>query len=146
MNSMIFPVSPGKNESLALAMARLGIRESDLEESFIRSGGPGGQNVNKVSTCVILKHIPSGLMVKSPQARTQAMNRYWARRFLVERMESRIQGKKSEEARRIAKIKRQKRKRSKRAKDKILQAKCAHGEKKQLRKRVGQEYDSGADD
>lgn len=129
------------NERLARAMERLGIQESDLEESFIRSGGPGGQNVNKVSTCVILKHLPSGFVVKCQQDRSQAMNRYRARRILVERMESRILGRQSEEARRIAKIKRQKRKRSKRARDKILQSKHARGEKKELRKRVEPEFD-----
>ena len=133
---MIFPVSSNKNESLARAMKRLGIRESDLEESFVRSGGPGGQNVNKVSTCVVLRHVPSGLTVKCQQDRSQAINRYWARRILVNRMESLVHGRESEEAKRIAKIKRQKRKRSKRAKDKMLQAKQAHGEKKQLRRRV----------
>ncbi len=136
---MIFPVSANKNESLARAMERLGIRGSDLEESFVRSGGPGGQNVNKVSTCVVLKHVPSGLMVKCQQDRSQAMNRYWARRILTGRLESQIHGRQSEEARRIAKIKRQKRKRSKRAKEKILQSKHAHGEKKQLRRRVNSE-------
>ena len=136
---MIFPVSANKSQSLAHAMERLGIRESDLQESFIRSGGPGGQNVNKVSTCVVLKHVPSGLVVKCQQERSQAMNRYWARRILVERLESQTLGRQSEEARRIAKIKRQKRKRSKRAKDKILQSKHAHGEKKQLRRCVGGE-------
>jgi len=97
-------------------MERLGIRESDLEESFIRSGGPGGQNVNKVSTCVVLKHVPSGLVVKCQRERQQAMNRYWARRILVDRMDALIHGRQSEEAKRVAKIKRQKRKRSKRAK------------------------------
>jgi len=136
---MIFPVSSSKSESLLREMSRLGIRESDLEESFVRSGGPGGQNVNKVSTCVVLKHAPSGLVVKCQQDRSQAMNRYWARRILVDRLESQIHGRQSEEARRIAKIKRQKRKRSKRAKDKILQSKHAHGEKKQLRQRVAPE-------
>lgn len=132
---MIFPVSSNKNESLARAMKRLGIRESDLEESFIRSGGPGGQNVNKVATCVVLRYMPTGLTVKCQQDRSQAMNRYWARRILVNKLESLIHGRQSEEAKRIAKIKRQKRKRSKRAKDKMLQAKRAHGEKKQLRRK-----------
>lgn len=117
-------------------MENLGIRESDFEESFIRSGGPGGQNVNKVSTCVVLRHLPSGLVVKCQHERSQAMNRYWARRILVDRLEAQIRGKQSAEAQRIAKIKRQKRKRSKRAKDKLLDAKRAHGEKKQLRRRV----------
>ena len=136
---MLFPVSEGKNEGLARAMERLGIREADLRESFIRSGGPGGQNVNKVSTCVVLKHLPSGLMVKCQQERSQAMNRYWARRILVDRLEAQIKGRQSEEAMRIAKIKRQKRKRSKRAKDKMLEAKRSRGEKKQLRRRVDED-------
>ncbi len=122
-------------------MERLGIRESDLKESFIRSGGPGGQNVNKVSTRVVLKYVPTGLVVRCQQDRSQAMNRYWARRILIDRIESQIHGRESEEARRIAKIKRQKRKRSKRAKNKILKAKHAHGEKKQLRRRVDGEND-----
>ncbi len=135
-HSMIFPVSSSKSEGLLREMSRLGIRESDLKESFVRSGGPGGQNVNKVSTCVVLKHAPSGLVVKCQQDRSQAMNRYWARRILVDRLESQIDSRQSEEARRIAKIRRQKRKRSKRAKDKILQSKHAHGKKKQLRQRV----------
>ena len=133
---MIFPVSENKLNVLVRAMERFGIRESDLEESFVRSGGPGGQNVNKVSTCVVLKHKPSGLTVKCQQDRSQAMNRYLARRILVDRMDALIRGKQSAEAARINKIKRQKRKRSKRAKDKMLQAKQAHGQKKELRRRV----------
>ncbi len=133
---MIFPVSQNKLDNLARAIERLGIRESDLEESFVRSGGPGGQNVNKVSTCVVLKHRPSGLVVKCQQERSQAMNRYLARRILVDRMDQMIHGKESAEAARISKIKRQKRKRSKRAKDKMLQSKLAHGQKKELRRRV----------
>ena len=128
-----------KNEELARAFERLGIRESDLEESFIRSGGPGGQNVNKVSTCVVLKHRPSGLVIKCQQERSQSMNRYLARRILAEKIESQILGRQSEEARRISKIKRQKRKRSKHAKDKMLAAKKQHSEKKENRRRVNPE-------
>lgn len=133
---MNVPISPQKKTELESAMERLGIRESDLEERFIRSGGPGGQNVNKVATCVVLKHVPSGITVKCQKDRTQAMNRFYARRILVQKMDSMILGRQSEEARRIAKIKRQKRRRSKRAKDKILQAKFKQGEKKKLRRRV----------
>lgn len=136
---MIFPVSEHKNKQLQEAMERLGIRESDLEESFVRSSGPGGQNVNKVSTCVVLKHLPSGLVIKAQNDRSQAMNRYHARRILIERMDAQIHGRKSEHDRRIAKIKRQKRKRSKRAKDKMLGIKKKHGEKKELRQRVRRE-------
>ena len=128
-----------KNGDLERAMERLGIKESDLEESFVRSGGPGGQNVNKVSTCVVLKHLPTGLVVKCQKDRSQAMNRYFARRILVKKLEAQILGRQSAEARRIAKIKRQKRKRSKRAKDKMLKAKLEQSEKKQLRQRVDTE-------
>ncbi len=131
-----FPVSLKKNESLVHVFKQLGIREEDLEESFIRSGGPGGQNVNKVASCVVLKHRPTGLVVKCQQDRSQAMNRYFARQILAGKIEAQIYGRQSEEAKRIAKIKRQKRKRSKRAKDKILKSKHLHGEKKQLRGKI----------
>ena len=129
----IYPVSEKKQQGLASQMERLGIREQDLEESFVRSGGPGGQNVNKVSTCVVLKHRPTGLILKCQKERTQAMNRYWARRMLTERLEALILGRESENAKRIAKIRRQKRKRSRRAKDKMLDAKQRHGSLKKLR-------------
>ena len=89
---MLFPVSLKKNENLLRAMERLGIREADLKESFIRSSGPGGQNVNKVATCVVLIHVPTGLVVKCQKDRSQAMNRYSARRILLERLESQIHG------------------------------------------------------
>ena len=136
---MLFPVTSKKNDSLQRAMERLGIRDADLEESFIRSGGPGGQNGKKVATCVVLKHIPTGLEVKCQTSRSQAMNRYAARRILIKKLEAQIHGQKSAEARRIAKIKRQKRKRSKRAKDKMLAGKKQHSEKKQRRQRVSHE-------
>ena len=117
-------------------MERLGVRESDLEESFVRSGGPGGQNVNKVSTCVVLKHRPTGLMVKCQKDRSQVMNRYYARQMLVQKFDAQLRGRESDEAKRISKIRRQKRKRSKRAKDKMLQGKAYRGEKKQLRGKI----------
>ena len=136
---MLFPVSLKKNENLLRAMEQLGVGEADLKESFIRSSGPGGQHVNKVATCVVLIHVPTGLVVKCQKDRSQAMNRYSARRILLERLESQIHGRRSEEARRVAKIKRQKRKRSKRAKAKIHQAKQEQSEKKQRRQRVDTE-------
>jgi len=101
-------------------MEKLGLRESDLIEKFVRSQGKGGQNVNKLSTCVYLKHLPTGLEVKCQQERSQALNRFIARRILADKLEKIILGKKSEEEQRIAKIRRQKRKRSKRAKEKML--------------------------
>ena len=136
----IYPVSEKKQQGLAGQMERLGILDQDLEESFVRSGGPGGQNVNKVATCVVLRHGPTSLSVKCQKERTQAMNRYWARRMLVEKMEVQILGRESEEAKRIAKIRRQKRRRSRRAKDKMLDAKQRHGVLKKLRAQPKDEW------
>ena len=128
-----FGVSPDKEQALADRMARLGIREGDLVEKFIRSGGHGGQNVNKVATCVYLKHLPTGTEVKCQQERSQALNRYLARRILTDKIEAAVLGKESEEQQRIAKIRRQKRKRSKRAKEKMLAGKRLVSEKKKGR-------------
>jgi len=126
-------VSPVKEQALRERMEKLGIFENDLDEKFIRSGGHGGQNVNKVATCVQLKHIPTGFDVKCQQERSQALNRYLARRILADKVERAVLGRKSEEERRIAKIRRQKRKRSKRAQEKILADKRKHAEVKQGR-------------
>jgi protein subunit release factor B len=128
-----FGVSPDKEQALAERMEKLGIREADILEKFIRSGGHGGQNVNKVATCVYLKHLPSGFEVKCQQERSQALNRFLARRILADKIETAILGKQSAEEQRIAKIRRQKRKRSKRAKDKMLADKRRVSEKKKGR-------------
>jgi peptide chain release factor len=126
-------VSPEKIKALQDRMDRLGIREEDLEEQFIRSGGPGGQNVNKVATCVYLKHLPTGIEVKCQQERSQALNRFLARRILAAKIEERALGRQSAERQRIEKIKRQKRKRSKRAKEKVLELKHLQSRKKEAR-------------
>ena len=128
-----FGVGPEKEQALADRLAALGIRDEDLIEKFIRSGGHGGQNVNKVATCVYLKHLPTGTEVKCQQERSQALNRYLARRILADKIEAAVLGRESQEAQRIAKIRRQKRKRSKRAKDKMLADKRRVGEKKKGR-------------
>lgn len=128
-----FGVSKQKEEALRQAMERLGVREEDLKERFVRSGGPGGQNVNKVATCVYLKHLPSGIEVKVQRERSQALNRFFARRQLVQKIENTLLNKMSEEQQRLYKIRRQKRKRSKRAQEKILQQKKLQSLKKQLR-------------
>jgi protein subunit release factor B len=117
-------------------MFRLGVREADIVEKFIKSSGPGGQNVNKTSTCVYLKHIPTGIEVKCQQERSQSLNRYLARKLLTKKIESIILGNLSQERKRIEKIRRQKRKRSKRAKLKILEEKHKHSEKKRQRAKV----------
>lgn len=134
-----FPVTPGKEKKLKDRMHSLGVREKDIEERFIRSGGRGGQHVNKVSTCVYLKHIPTGIEVKCDRERSQSLNRFLARRLLLDKIERLRHHRESEEKKRIAKIRRQKRKRSKRAKEKILAGKRKQSEKKSLRKRVNTE-------
>jgi protein subunit release factor B len=128
-----FGITEKKQQALHEKMERLGIREQDLVEKFIRSRGAGGQNVNKVSTCVYLKHLPSGIEVKVQRERSQALNRFLARRLLAEKLERRLAGKASEEQQRIEKIRRQKRKRSKRAKEKLLADKRLQSTKKKLR-------------
>lgn len=129
----IFGVRPDKEQALAERMEKLGIREADIVEKFIRSGGHGGQNVNKVATCVYLKHLPTGFEVKCQQERLQSLNRFLARRILTDKIETAILGRQSAEEQRIAKIRRQKRKRSKRAKDKMLADKRHVSEIKQGR-------------
>ncbi|MBU0504126.1 MAG: peptide chain release factor-like protein [Candidatus Omnitrophota bacterium] len=117
-------------------MLRLGVRKEDIEERFVCSQGPGGQNVNKVSTCVYLKHIPTGIEVKCQVERSQAQNRFLARQILLKKIESIILGKLSQERKRIEKIRRQKRRRSRRAKLKMLESKRLHSVKKSFRSGV----------
>lgn len=128
-----FGVSLEKEKALREKMVRLGIREQDIVESFIRSKGPGGQNVNKTSTCVYLKHIPTGTEVKCQKERAQVLNRYIARKILVNKIENQVLGKLSEEQQRIEKLRRQKRRRSRKAKLKMLEVKRRQAEKKSLR-------------
>jgi protein subunit release factor B len=133
----MFPVSPEKLRTLAERMARLGVREADLNERFVRSGGHGGQNVNKVATCVMLHHPASGITVKCQEARTQGMNRFLARRLLCERIEERRAGTASRAQQEAERIRRQKRRRSRRAKAKMLADKRARSVVKQARRPVG---------
>ncbi len=134
-------VSPEKEKALLQRMQALGVRQEDLEEQFVRSSGAGGQNVNKVSTCVVLHHRPSGIRVKCQQGRSQALNRFLARRILLDKIAARISGKMAAEEREIAKIRRQKRRRSRRAKLRLIEEKRRHSEKKSLRTAVRSQSD-----
>ena len=127
-------ISPRKQQELMQAMEKLGIRENDLSEEFIRGSGAGGQKINKTSVVVQLSHIPSGISIRCQQGRSQAMNRFYARRLLVEKIEEKLLAEKSARQQLIEKIRRQKRKRSKRAKEKVLQAKKHQSEKKARRR------------
>lgn len=126
-------VSKEKRDALRKKMESLCIHEKDIIEKFIRSSGKGGQKVNKTSTCVYLKHIPTNTEVKCQRERYQAINRYLARKILVDKVETMIRGKESEEQKKIAKIRRQKRKRSKKAKMKMLEDKKKQAKKKKNR-------------
>lgn len=129
-------ITQEKHERLQIRMEALDIREEDLDENFIRGSGKGGQKINKTSSCVQLIHRPSGIEIRCQQTRSQADNRYWARRELCERIEEKVLGEKSAKQQAIEKIRRQKRRRSRRAKARMLDAKTKQGEKKRLRGRV----------
>ena len=116
-------ISSEKEEKLRRRMAELGLHEYDIEEQFVRSSGAGGQHVNKTSTCVQLLHRPTGLSVKCQDDRSQAVNRFLARRRLVEQYEAQILKKKTDAQQAAEKIRRQKRRRSRRAKQKMLEVK-----------------------
>lgn len=130
---MNFPVTNKKSDVLLKKMRELGIREEDILEKFVRSSGRGGQKVNKTSTCVYLKHLPTGIEVKMQRERSQALNRFLARRLLADKIDRMIRGRKSAEEQRRAKIRRQKRQRSKRAKEKMLADKKKRSLKKRMR-------------
>ncbi len=111
-----FNVTEQKNQELQRRMQNCGLLEKEIEETFVRSGGAGGQKVNKTSTCVQLKHLPTGLTVKMQQSRSQGLNRFYARRQLCELLENQRLGKDSPQAKRIEKIRKQKDRRKRRQK------------------------------
>ena len=133
-----YPVSPEKADQLAQRMAALGVSEAEIEESFVRSGGHGGQNVNKTSTCVMLVHRPTGVSVKCQETRQQGLNRFIARRLLLDKIEQKQKGFVAAQRDEIERIRRQKRKRSRRAKARMLADKSHQSDKKAARRSVGE--------
>ncbi len=136
---------PGKEKELALRMQRLHVLEEDIEETFIRSSGPGGQNVNKVSSCVCLYHRPTHLSVKCQQERSQSLNRYRARCLLLEKIEQRQKEIRQKQIQIKEKERRKNRQRSRAVKERILENKKKRSEKKGIRSQIPsykwQEYD-----
>ena len=137
-----FGVSEQKAAALENRMRQLSVREEDIEESFIRGSGPGGQKINKSASCVQLQHRSSGAMVRCQRERSLALNRFLARRILCDQIEKKVTGEIAKEKSRIEKIRRQKRRRSRRAKLKMLADKHHRSEKKLHRKIQIFQYDN----
>jgi len=133
VSAHVVPAEP--DPSLLQRMAALGVREADLAETFVRSGGHGGQNVNKVATCVMLVHVPTGLQVKCQTTRHQGQNRVLARELLLEKLAARQQARVDAERAAVEKLRRQKRGRSRGAKQRMLADKSHHAAKKSARRR-----------
>src|SRR6185295_18793458 len=135
MNSVPISNENDKEAQLARRMAELGVKESEIAETFVRSGGHGGQNVNKTSTCVMLLHRPTGLQVKCQDTRQQGLNRFIARKLLLDKIESQRRARAAAERADIEKLRRQKRKRPRGVKERMLAEKSRHSDKKSLRRR-----------
>ena len=131
-----FPANMESESQLSQRMAALNVRACDIEETFVRSGGHGGQNVNKTSTCVMLVHRPTGVQVKCQETRQQGLNRLIARRLLLDKLEALQQSKLATARASLEKLRRQKRKRSQGAKNRMLADKSHHAGKKAARRAI----------
>ncbi len=118
-------------------MARLGIQEEVLLEKFILGSGSGGQKINKTSSCVYLKHLPSGIEIKCQRERSREQNRVYARQELCDRIEETRAKVKAERRYQIEKVRRQKRRRTRSGQEKVLEAKKRHSQKKNMRRISG---------
>ena len=134
-----FNVSEAKRDQMLQRMKKLGVHENDIVEEFIKGSGPGGQKINKTSSCVYLLHRPSGIEVKCQRERSQVLNRFHARQILCDRLSQRILGEVSRREQEIQKIRRQKRRRSRRQKERMLRDKHAQSDKKSFRRPPGRD-------
>lgn len=132
-------ITTEKWEQLRERMAALAITEEDLDERFVLGSGSGGQKINKTASCVQLRHGPTGIEIRCQRDRSQAANRYFARRELCEQVEEQVRGEKSRRRQAQEKIRRQKRRRSRRAKARMLEEKRKTAEKKDRRRPVGED-------
>ena len=128
--------SPLEDDSLLKRMAKIGLRDEDIEESFVRGTGPGGQKINKTSSTVVLVHVPTGLEVRCQRERSQSQNRLIAREELCTKLENRLQAARQEKKDAVELKKRQTRKRPRGLKEKILKTKHKRSEVKQKRGKV----------
>lgn len=128
--------SSDRPAQLAARMAALGVREADLEETFLRAAGPGGQNVNKTATCVLLRHRPSGVQIRCQATRQQGLNRLLAREWLLAKLEAQRRAHAAAERARREKARRQQRRPSAAARQRALADKLHHAAKKAARRRV----------
>jgi protein subunit release factor B len=130
-------LSPETIARIRESLARAGVSGRDLEETFVRGSGPGGQKINKTSSCVCLRHGPSGLVVKCQRTRSREANRWLARRDLAERILAAQQGEQTRRQAEAERTRRQKRRRSRRQRARMLEDKRARGQVKSLRRSVG---------
>lgn len=132
--SLQLMASKEKHDQLHLRMEKLGILDADLVEKFILGSGSGGQKINKTSSCVYLKHVPTSIEIKCQQHRSQEMNRFTARRELCDKVEELLFKEKSKRQQEFEKIRRQKQRRSRRSKEKMMDDKSQHAKKKSFRR------------